>query len=60
MDEERRCGTCIRFDPESGVCEKTAEIMTTQDGQSCEWWGDWEMEFYGRRKVGCDQARPMD
>ena len=52
MDEERRCGTCIHYDPESGVCEKTAEIMTTHVGQGCEWWGDWEYDFYFRRKEG--------
>ena len=51
MEEERRCGTCIHFDPESGVCEKTAEIMATQEGQDCEWWVDWEMEFYRQRRA---------
>lgn len=51
MEEERRCGTCIHYDPESGACEKTAEIMHTHEGRDCEWWGDWEMAFY-RRKEG--------
>lgn len=46
MDEERRCGTCANYDPEDGVCVKTAENKTTQEGKECEWWSDWEMAYY--------------
>ena len=50
MEEDRRCNTCIHYDPDSGVCEKTGEKRFTFDGKECDRWIDWEYEFYRGKK----------
>ena len=49
MGEDRYCINCVHYDPDEGVCEKTAEYMHGYDGDSCEMWEDWENQFYGGR-----------
>lgn len=40
--EERECNTCKYYDPEEGICARTAEYHHGYEGEDCENWVDWE------------------
>lgn len=51
MEEEKCCNTCLHYDVEDGVCKKDGKNRYSFEGEDCDRWSDWEMEFYrGRGK----------
>ena len=51
MEEEKCCNTCLHYDVENGVCKKDGKNRYSFEGEDCDRWSDWEMEFYrGRGK----------
>ena len=46
MEEEKCCNTCLYYNVEQGVCSKDGTNRYSFEGENCERWVDWEMEFY--------------